>query len=117
MNLLGRPEWQRRAACRSEGTELFVRGRDGGTYAKAKDLCAICAVRLECLEMAPADDELVGLWGGTTGSGEASDEGEQGSGVGPRSIPERSAPSRPLMKSARQPLRPCRPNCAGTFRP
>jgi WhiB family redox-sensing transcriptional regulator len=67
-NLLGRPEWQRRAACRGEGTELYVRGRDGGTYAKALELCTACVVRRECLEMALADDELVGLWGGTTGS-------------------------------------------------
>jgi WhiB family transcriptional regulator, redox-sensing transcriptional regulator len=65
-DLLGRPEWQRRAACRGEGTEGFVLARGAGGYTNAKGLCAVCAVRRECLEMALADDELVGLWGGTT---------------------------------------------------
>jgi WhiB family redox-sensing transcriptional regulator len=67
-DLLGRPEWQRRAACRGEGTEGFVLARGAGGYTKAKELCAVCVVRQDCLEMALADDELVGRWGGTTGS-------------------------------------------------
>ena len=65
-DLLGRPAWQRRAACRGLGTQRFVTGRGGGGYAKAKEMCAGCSVRSECLEVALADDELVGLWGGTT---------------------------------------------------
>ena len=46
---------------------MFVRGRDDGTYAKAKELCEVCLVHRECLETAMADEELFGLWGGTTG--------------------------------------------------
>jgi WhiB family redox-sensing transcriptional regulator len=67
-DLLGRPEWQQRAACRGEGTEGFVLARGAGGYSRAKELCGVCVVRRECLEMALADDELVGLWGGTTGA-------------------------------------------------
>jgi len=63
--LIGRPAWQRRAACRGLGTQGFVIGRGGG-YAKAKETCAGCAVRMECIEVAMADDDLVGMWGGTT---------------------------------------------------
>jgi WhiB family redox-sensing transcriptional regulator len=65
-DLIGRPEWQRRAACRGEGTESFVRGPGAGTYAKAKAFCLDCPVRAECLDTAVADSELVGMWGGTT---------------------------------------------------
>jgi WhiB family redox-sensing transcriptional regulator len=65
-DFIRRPEWQRLAACRGEGTGAFIVGLGGGTYAKAKELCASCSVRQECLETALADEELVGLWGGLT---------------------------------------------------
>ena len=49
-----------------------------------KELCAGCSVREECLEAAMADDELGGLWGGTT-------EGERREMRANRGV--RSAPS------------------------
>ena len=62
-DLLGRSDWQRRAACR--GTKGFGVGRGGRGYTKAQELCAGSSVRQECLdELALADDALVGLWGG-----------------------------------------------------
>jgi len=67
-DLVGRPAWQRRAACRGLGTQGFVISRGGGGYPKAKEFCAGCPVRQECLDLAMADDELVGVWGGTTGA-------------------------------------------------
>jgi WhiB family redox-sensing transcriptional regulator len=64
-DLFGRPTWHRWAACRGRGTDAFIVGK-GGDYRTAKELCALCVVRTECLEMALADVELVGLWGGST---------------------------------------------------
>lgn len=62
-DLLRRPEWHQRAACRGVGVETFIAGR-GGQY--RRELCETCPVRQECLEVALADPEIVGLWGGTT---------------------------------------------------
>jgi WhiB family transcriptional regulator, redox-sensing transcriptional regulator len=63
--------WQWRAACRGEDTGLFfpptelepkeerkVRER------RAKAICAICPVRIECLEYAIRIKEPHGIWGG-----------------------------------------------------
>ncbi len=63
--LLHRPEWQAYGACRGESIETFMPGR-GGNFVIAKELCGRCTVRQECLEFALDDDELVGMWGGTT---------------------------------------------------
>ncbi len=62
---LPRPEWHQRAACRGVGPTGFVRGPKAD-YEAAGGLCADCPVRQQCLEVALADDSLVGLWGGTT---------------------------------------------------
>jgi hypothetical protein len=62
--LLHRPEWHQRAACRGVGgVDQYVLGR--GSY-YSRDLCEVWLVRQECLETALADIEFVGLWGGTT---------------------------------------------------
>jgi WhiB family redox-sensing transcriptional regulator len=67
--LIGRPAWQRRAACRGEGTQAFIVGRGAhGGYAKAKALCCACPVAGECLEYALSDEDLVGYWASTTGA-------------------------------------------------
>jgi WhiB family redox-sensing transcriptional regulator len=63
--------WQWRAACRGEDAALFfppghpepkservVRER------KAKAICAVCPVRMECLEYAIMIREPHGVWGG-----------------------------------------------------
>jgi hypothetical protein len=60
---MARPAWHRQAACRGVGTEGYII-ESGGRHNRV--LCAGCPVRQECLEVALADPELVGLWGGTT---------------------------------------------------
>jgi len=63
--MFGRPAWQRYGACRGEGIEAFIPNR-GGSFKPARQLCEKCPVRRECFDYAMADDELVGMWGGTT---------------------------------------------------
>jgi WhiB family redox-sensing transcriptional regulator len=63
--LLGRPEWMKRAQCRGEDPALFFPSL-GGNAAKARGICSICPVRPECLAYALADPELAGVWGGTS---------------------------------------------------
>ena len=63
--------WQWRAACRGEDAGLFFPPsrfepkaerivREG----KAKIICAVCPVRMECLEYAVRTREIHGVWGG-----------------------------------------------------
>jgi WhiB family redox-sensing transcriptional regulator len=66
-DFLQRPSWHRWAACRGEAPDTFVGGR-GANYIRARELCAECTVRAECLAYALADEELVGLWAGTSDS-------------------------------------------------
>jgi WhiB family transcriptional regulator, redox-sensing transcriptional regulator len=63
--LFGQPAWQRYAACRGENVGTFIRTR-GGNFNAARELCRHCSVRQECFDFAMGDDELVGMWGGTT---------------------------------------------------
>jgi WhiB family redox-sensing transcriptional regulator len=63
--LIGRPSWQDRAACRGQGTDDHFPVRGESTIA-AKAVCAGCVVRSECLSYALADSNLVGIWGGTS---------------------------------------------------
>jgi WhiB family redox-sensing transcriptional regulator len=58
-------EWHHKAACRGHGPADFVRGPKSD-YGVIRELCETCPVRLECLEVALADESLTGLWGGTT---------------------------------------------------
>jgi WhiB family redox-sensing transcriptional regulator len=63
--LVRRPVWQRYGACRGESIEMFVPSV-GGNFTKARDLCRSCPVRQECMDFATADEDVVGMWGGTT---------------------------------------------------
>jgi WhiB family transcriptional regulator, redox-sensing transcriptional regulator len=63
-DILNRPPWHQRAACRGVGSDAFVLS-NSGCYSR-RALCDDCPVRRDCLEVALADDLLVGLWGGTT---------------------------------------------------
>ena len=38
----------------------------GASSTKAREICSACPVRQECLDFAMADNELTGVWGGTT---------------------------------------------------
>jgi WhiB family redox-sensing transcriptional regulator len=67
-----RHQWQERAACQDYDDELFferdnelrvVRAR---REQAAKQICAACPVRVECLEFAESGPEVFGVWGGTT---------------------------------------------------
>ena len=60
-----RPAWQRRGACRGEPLGRFFPGR-GEDLAPGKAICAGCVVRSDCLGYALADDQLQGIWGGTS---------------------------------------------------
>ncbi len=63
--------WQYRAACRGEDSSWFFapsyfekRSEKDAREAKAKRICAVCPVRLECLEYALRIRETHGIWGG-----------------------------------------------------
>jgi WhiB family transcriptional regulator, redox-sensing transcriptional regulator len=62
--------WRFAGACRSADPDLFfpvpgTRLADK-QIARAKAVCAGCAVRQECLEFALAHSQIYGIWGGTT---------------------------------------------------
>ncbi len=66
-------EWRDRAACRPYPAVLFFGIDDTETPAEkrvredqAKEICATCSVRAECLEFALAMKEPYGIWGGLT---------------------------------------------------
>ena len=63
--------WQWRAACRGEDANLFfppnhVEEKQDRVLRErqAKELCATCPVRIECLEYAVRTRESHGIWGG-----------------------------------------------------
>ena len=61
--------WRRRAACRNMGPEPFYLEHGGSSYADAKDVCAACPVRRECLDDAlsfETSHNRYGYWGGTS---------------------------------------------------
>lgn len=70
-DLADRFSWMRDGACVDMDTAAFFPGRnDGGAgAAAAKQVCASCDVKEQCLELAlTANDEfqLPGIWGGTS---------------------------------------------------
>ena len=63
--------WQWRAACRGEGTGTFFPPNNAeakheriAREQRAKASCAMCPVRIECLEYSLMVPELYGIWGG-----------------------------------------------------
>lgn len=62
-NLLSRPEWQDRAACRDYDTELFFSTE---VRRDARRICAGCSVATECLEYALDNPSVKGTWAGTS---------------------------------------------------
>jgi WhiB family redox-sensing transcriptional regulator len=63
--LLHRPEWQADAACSGAGPSPWFPGR-GEDLEPGRRLCRPCPVRLDCLEYALAQDDVTGVWGGTS---------------------------------------------------
>lgn len=68
--LLRRRDWLADGACRDEDPELFFPITSQGPAIRqilaAKDVCARCTVRPECLRCALEDTHSYGVWGGTT---------------------------------------------------
>lgn len=66
--LVDRPEWMRDAACTEphEGVHFIPPFHDRYEVSHAKEICAACLVRQECLNYALAADPVgvVGIWGG-----------------------------------------------------
>lgn len=61
-----RPAWWKQAACRRQPLEVFF-PLDARSSRTAKSICAVCAVRDQCLEFAlAAEPPLKGIFGGTT---------------------------------------------------
>lgn len=56
--------WYDDAACKGMDVELFYAEAPGPT-AQALTTCAACPVRRTCSEVAMADREAYGVWGGT----------------------------------------------------
>ena len=63
--LLNRPPWIRDALCRERPSLHFIPDR-GEPTAPLRAVCGACLVRSECLTYALADEDLAGVWGGTT---------------------------------------------------
>lgn len=67
--LLAPMPWARKAACSGADPDLFFPrlGNDAKAQARAaKEICAGCPVRVECLEYALVTPQKHGVWGGTT---------------------------------------------------
>jgi WhiB family redox-sensing transcriptional regulator len=56
-------DWQEQALCAQTDPEAFFPEK-GGSTKEAKQVCAGCEVRSECLEYALEHDERWGIWGG-----------------------------------------------------
>jgi WhiB family redox-sensing transcriptional regulator len=62
-----RPGWFDAAACKGQDASLWHPDgfRNQREAAKAIAICRTCPVRTDCLEHALANDEWLGVWGGT----------------------------------------------------
>jgi WhiB family redox-sensing transcriptional regulator len=63
--VVARPAWHQRAACRGQGTASFFPS-PGDSLNAARAFCRRCDVQAECLAAALADAGLQGFWGGTS---------------------------------------------------
>ena len=65
-----RRDWWESAACLEADPELFfpvaAHGPGRDEIARAKEVCAACRVRRQCLQFALATRQMHGVWGGTT---------------------------------------------------
>lgn len=56
-------DWSDRAECAGVDPDLFFPER-GASLAAARQVCAVCPVRRECLQYALDAGEMHGIWGG-----------------------------------------------------
>ena len=65
-----RRDWWEFGACLEADPELFfpvaAHGPARDEIARAKEVCATCRVRRQCLQFALATRQMHGVWGGTT---------------------------------------------------
>lgn len=65
-----RRDWWQAAACRTADPDIFfpvsAHGPGEDDIARAKEVCAECRVRRQCLQFALATHQMHGVWGGTT---------------------------------------------------
>jgi WhiB family redox-sensing transcriptional regulator len=66
LDLLRPPAWHADAACKEHPELDWVTLPMGSRAKRQRAICAGCLVRAECLQFAMDDEELVGVWGGTT---------------------------------------------------
>ena len=63
-------DWRAAGACLTADPDLFFPISSAGPaeqqIARAKIVCAGCDVRPQCLEFAMGNDQVYGIWGGTT---------------------------------------------------
>lgn len=59
------PLWHERAACRGRSVEMFF-SEEPADIRAALRVCQACPVRQPCYELAMANREYFGVWGGTT---------------------------------------------------
>jgi WhiB family redox-sensing transcriptional regulator len=64
--LLGRPAWQAKAACRGQGVAEFFPPEGGTSLTGARRICNGCTVAEECLQFALERPSLKGIWAGTS---------------------------------------------------
>jgi len=66
----GEEDWRDHAACRRHDPDLFFPIGTAGPaqvqIARAKQVCATCPVRIQCLDWALASAQETGVWGGTS---------------------------------------------------
>lgn len=63
--------WMETALCREIGGDFWHPDEgEGQTYAtnRALEICRDCPVRVQCLSYAMNNNEMLGVWGGTTPS-------------------------------------------------
>lgn len=57
-------EWMKYGACATTDPDLFFPEIPGTLNRQARDVCAHCDVREQCLAYALENDERYGIWGG-----------------------------------------------------
>lgn len=58
-------DWQADSACRGIEPEIFFPVAEEDAW-QAKEICAVCTVRSECLAYSLTNRERYGVWGGVT---------------------------------------------------
>lgn len=60
-----RMTWQEEGSCRGVDPEVFFPISDDEAW-RAKEYCAVCTVRTDCLAFSLQNRERYGVWGGVT---------------------------------------------------